>query len=138
MPTNLVRFINSCSDLRVASSKLPNLLVTRYTAHRDADHRREETRERLKQRERELGMVKDDSSIAPEQSKNSAGPKLRRHAKENPARGDATGGGNYSQLVGGQSCSIQSWPHLPVSVLMSVDLAPYPRIRTPAHAKACG
>jgi hypothetical protein len=45
------------------------LLDTRYTAHRDEEHRREEIREWLKQRERELGMVKDARSVAPEHPK---------------------------------------------------------------------
>lgn len=41
-------------------------LDTRYTAHRDADRRRHETREWLKQRERELGFLKDAPSVASE------------------------------------------------------------------------
>jgi hypothetical protein len=41
-------------------------LDTRYTAHRDEKQRREETREWLKQRERELGLRKDAVSVAPE------------------------------------------------------------------------
>jgi hypothetical protein len=44
-------------------------LDTRYTANRDEERRRQETREWLKQRERELGMVKDAPSVAPEQPK---------------------------------------------------------------------
>jgi hypothetical protein len=39
-------------------------LDTRYTAHREAEHRREKTREWLKQRERELSLVKDAPSCA--------------------------------------------------------------------------
>ena len=41
-------------------------LDTRYSAHRDAERRRRETREWLKQRERELGFLKDAPSVAPE------------------------------------------------------------------------
>jgi len=41
-------------------------LDTRYTAHRDVERRRQETREWLEQRERELGFVKDAPSVAPE------------------------------------------------------------------------
>jgi hypothetical protein len=41
-------------------------LDTRYTAHWDADRRRRETREWLKQREREMGFLKDAPSVAPE------------------------------------------------------------------------
>jgi hypothetical protein len=41
-------------------------LDTRYTAHRDVDRRRRETREWLKQRERELGFLRDAPSVAPE------------------------------------------------------------------------
>jgi hypothetical protein len=44
---------------------LKSPLDPHYTGHRDADRRREETREWLKQRERELGMVKDAPSVAP-------------------------------------------------------------------------
>jgi hypothetical protein len=39
-------------------------LDTRYTAHREAEHRREKTREWLKQRERELSLVRDAPSVA--------------------------------------------------------------------------
>jgi hypothetical protein len=41
-------------------------LDTRYTAHRDAERRRRETREWLRQRERELGFLQDTPSVAPE------------------------------------------------------------------------
>jgi hypothetical protein len=41
-------------------------LDTRYTEHRDVDRRRRETREWLKQREQELGFLKDAPSVAPE------------------------------------------------------------------------
>ena len=41
-------------------------LDTRYTAHRDVAHRREETRQWLKQRERELGLVQVMPSVTPE------------------------------------------------------------------------
>jgi hypothetical protein len=37
-----------------------------YTAHRDAERRRRETREWLEQRERELGFVSDAPSMVPE------------------------------------------------------------------------
>ena len=43
-------------------------LDTRYTAHRDVDRRRRETREWLKQRERETGFLKDAPPVAPESS----------------------------------------------------------------------
>jgi hypothetical protein len=43
-------------------------LDTRFTAHWDAERRRRETREWLKQRERELGFLKDAPSVAPESS----------------------------------------------------------------------
>ena len=42
-------------------------LDTRYSAHREAERRRMETREWLKRRERELGMITDAPSVAPEQ-----------------------------------------------------------------------
>jgi hypothetical protein len=42
-------------------------LDTRYTAHREAERRREKTREWLKQRERELSLVNDAPSCASEQ-----------------------------------------------------------------------
>jgi len=41
-------------------------LDTRYTAHREEQHSREETREWLKQRERELDMAKDARTVATE------------------------------------------------------------------------
>ena len=41
-----------------------------YTAHREAERRREETREWLKQRERELSMAKDTRSVATEHPNN--------------------------------------------------------------------
>jgi hypothetical protein len=44
-------------------------LDTRYTAHRDTERRRQETRKWLQQREQELGIVKDAPSVAPEQPK---------------------------------------------------------------------
>jgi hypothetical protein len=43
-------------------------LDTRYTAHRDLERRRQEIREWLKERERELGFVKDAPSVSPERS----------------------------------------------------------------------
>jgi hypothetical protein len=45
-------------------------LDSRYTAHRDAERRRQETREWLQQREQELGTVKDAPSVAPAQPNN--------------------------------------------------------------------
>jgi hypothetical protein len=48
-------------------------LDTRYSAHRDAERRRRETREWLKQRERELGFLKDAPSVTPE-SRETDGP----------------------------------------------------------------
>jgi hypothetical protein len=41
-------------------------LDTRYTAHREIDRRRQETREWLKQRERELGLLHNAPSMAAE------------------------------------------------------------------------
>ena len=47
---------------------LKSPLDPHYTGHRDAEQRHQETREWLKQRERELGFVKDAPSVAPEPS----------------------------------------------------------------------
>jgi hypothetical protein len=41
-------------------------LDTRYTAHWDAERRRRETREWLKQREQELSIARDAPPVAPE------------------------------------------------------------------------
>jgi hypothetical protein len=41
-------------------------LDTRYTAHRDEERRREETREWLRQREQELSIARDAPPVAPE------------------------------------------------------------------------
>ena len=46
---------------------LKSPLDPHYTSHRDADRRREETREWLKQRERELGFTRDAPSVSPDQ-----------------------------------------------------------------------
>lgn len=45
---------------------LPNPLDAHYAGHREAEQRRRETREWLKQRERELGLVKDAPPVAPD------------------------------------------------------------------------
>jgi hypothetical protein len=41
----------------------------RYTGHREAEERHRQTREWLKQRERELGFVTDAPSTAPEKDR---------------------------------------------------------------------
>jgi hypothetical protein len=46
-------------------SALPNPLDAQYTGHRDAEKRRMETKEWLRQREREMGFVTDAPSVAP-------------------------------------------------------------------------
>jgi hypothetical protein len=40
-------------------------LDAQYTAHRETEQNREETREWLKQREREIGLAKDEPSEQP-------------------------------------------------------------------------
>jgi hypothetical protein len=47
------------------ASNLTNPLDAEYVEHREADERRRETRNWLKQRERELGFIKDAPSVAP-------------------------------------------------------------------------
>jgi hypothetical protein len=47
-------------------STLPNPLDAQYTVHRDAEKRRLETKEWLRQRERELGFVTDAPPVAPD------------------------------------------------------------------------
>jgi septal ring factor EnvC (AmiA/AmiB activator) len=47
------------------ASKLISPLEAEYAEHREAEERRRDTREWLKQRERELGFVKDAPSVAP-------------------------------------------------------------------------
>jgi hypothetical protein len=62
-------------------------LDAQYTAHRETEQNREETREWLKQRERELGLAKDEPRSS---QTNSAGPKSRALAnwRSNQAVGD--------------------------------------------------
>jgi hypothetical protein len=50
----------------LTQSTLPNPLDAQYTGHRDAEKRRRETQEWLRQRERELGFVSDAPSLAAE------------------------------------------------------------------------
>ena len=45
---------------------LMNPLDAEYAEHREAEERRRQTREWLKQRERELGFVKDAPPVAPD------------------------------------------------------------------------
>jgi hypothetical protein len=47
-------------------STLPNPLDAQYTGHRDAAKRQLETKEWLRQREREMGFVTDAPSVAPD------------------------------------------------------------------------
>jgi hypothetical protein len=48
------------------ASTLISPIDPQYTAHREAEVRRRQTREWLKQRERELGFADDAPSVAPE------------------------------------------------------------------------
>jgi hypothetical protein len=50
------------------TSNLISPIDPQYTAHREAEERRRQTREWLRQRERELGFVSDAPSVAPEKS----------------------------------------------------------------------
>jgi hypothetical protein len=57
------------AELRSAMLKqsiLPNPLDAQYTGHRDAEKRHLETKEWLRQREREMGFVTDAPPVAPE------------------------------------------------------------------------
>jgi hypothetical protein len=48
------------------ASNLTSPIDPQYTGHRKAEERRRQTREWLRKRERELGLVSDAPSVAPE------------------------------------------------------------------------
>jgi hypothetical protein len=50
----------------MSQASLISPIDPQYTAHRDAEKRRRETREWLERRERELGFVSDAPSMVPE------------------------------------------------------------------------
>jgi hypothetical protein len=52
-----------------------------YTDHRDLEERRRQTREWLQQRERELGLVSDAPSVAPENGGATDAPLVPRTAR---------------------------------------------------------
>jgi hypothetical protein len=56
-------------------STLPNPLDAQYTGHRDAEKRHLETKEWLRQREREMGFVTDAPSVAPDQHEGETVPR---------------------------------------------------------------
>jgi len=51
------------------ASTLISPLDAQYTAHRDAEERRRQTREWLRKRERDLDFVSDAPAVAPEKDR---------------------------------------------------------------------